>query len=183
MFRPFLPCGIAYGFAYALPMLCLWLCLWHSMLFFRRKASRRVVCIVPYRRGACQPVSAEFRRHLPFSGAGGCPRVGGGLLRRCRRPAGGVPCLSPAYPAFGLLSCPLSPQPPSPAGKGGGGMGAGKQTKGRVGGQQRRQATPADSGTARSAGNQPGKSPHHPRAAYTSSREAAVWAEARRKEG
>ena len=84
MFRPFLPCGIAYGFAYALPMLCLWLCLWHSMLFFRRKASRRVVCIVPYRRGACQPVSAEFRRHLPFSGAGGAP-VSGGLLRRCRR--------------------------------------------------------------------------------------------------
>ena len=133
MFRPFLPCGIAcgfaYGSAYALPMLCLWLCLWHSMLFFRRKASRRVVCIVPYRRGACQPVSAEFRRHLPFSGAGGCPRVGGGLLRRCRlggrwrRPTGGVLSLSPAYPAFSLLYRPLSPQPAlaersSPAGKG-----------------------------------------------------------------
>ena len=32
--------------------------------------------------------------------------------------AGGLPCLPPAYPAFGLLSCPLSPQPPSPVGKG-----------------------------------------------------------------
>ena len=29
-----------------------------------------------------------------------------------------MPSLSPAYPAFSLLSCPLSPQPPSPAGKG-----------------------------------------------------------------
>ena len=33
-------------------------------------------------------------------------------------PAGGLSFFSPAYPAFGLLSCPLSPQPPSPAGKG-----------------------------------------------------------------
>ena len=32
--------------------------------------------------------------------------------------AGGLPSLSPANPAFNLLSCPLSPQPPSPAGKG-----------------------------------------------------------------
>ena len=31
---------------------------------------------------------------------------------------GGVPSLSPAAPAFNLLSCPLSPRPPSPAGKG-----------------------------------------------------------------
>ena len=97
MFRPFLPCGIAYGFAYALPMLCLWLCLWHSMLFFRRKASRRVVCIVPYRRGACQPVSAEFRRHLPFSGAGGCPRVGGGI--------------APALQARRALAAPYGAEP------------------------------------------------------------------------
>ena len=38
-------------------------------------------------------------------------------------PAGGVPALSPPYPALSLLSCPLSPQPAlaersSPAGKG-----------------------------------------------------------------
>ena len=31
---------------------------------------------------------------------------------------GGLPALSPAHPAFSLLLCPLSPQPPSPAGKG-----------------------------------------------------------------
>ena len=48
----------------------------------------------------------------------------GGLPRRCRRggrqryPAGGLPGWSPAYPAFSLLSCPLSPRPPSPVGKG-----------------------------------------------------------------
>ena len=33
-------------------------------------------------------------------------------------PCGGLPSLSPAHPAFGLLSCPLSPRPPSPVGKG-----------------------------------------------------------------
>ena len=43
----------------------------------------------------------------------------GGLPRRCRRggcqryPAGGVPALSPACPAFRFLFCPLSPRPPS----------------------------------------------------------------------
>ena len=31
---------------------------------------------------------------------------------------GGLAFLSPAYPAFSLLPCPLSPYPPSPAGKG-----------------------------------------------------------------
>ena len=31
---------------------------------------------------------------------------------------GGLPSLSPPCPAFSLLSCPLSPRPPSPAGKG-----------------------------------------------------------------
>ena len=102
---------------------CLWLCLWHSMLFFRRKASRRVVCIVPYRRGACQPVSAEFRRHLPFSGAGGCPRVGGRIApalqaRRALAASCGGRAFFVACPAFSLLYRPLSPQPPSPAGKG-----------------------------------------------------------------
>ena len=35
-----------------------------------------------------------------------------------RHPQGGLPFSSPAYPAFGLLSCPLSPRPPSPPGKG-----------------------------------------------------------------
>ena len=31
---------------------------------------------------------------------------------------GGLPSLSPAYPAFSSFSCPLSPRPPSPVGKG-----------------------------------------------------------------
>ena len=75
-----------------------------------------------------------------FCGVRGvCP--GGGLPRRCRRggrqrypagacplcrlpalplrcPRGSVPALSPAYPAFRFLFCPLSPRPPSPVGKG-----------------------------------------------------------------
>ena len=38
------------------------------------------------------------------------------LPSRC--PAGGLPSLSPPYPAFSLLSCPLFPRPPSPVGKG-----------------------------------------------------------------
>ena len=122
MFRPFLPCGIAYGFAYALPMalpmLCLWLCLWHSMLFFRRKASRRVVCIVPYRRGACQPVSAEFRRHLPFSGAGGCPRVGGDCSGVAGAAGVGGALRGGACLVCRLLTLPLvfdfAPYPPDP---------------------------------------------------------------------
>ena len=33
-------------------------------------------------------------------------------------PAGVLLSLSPAYPAFSLLSCPPFPQPPSPVGKG-----------------------------------------------------------------
>ena len=33
-------------------------------------------------------------------------------------PGAGLPSMASANPAFNLLSCPLSPQPPSPAGKG-----------------------------------------------------------------
>ena len=51
-----------------------------------------------------------------------CPR---GACLLCRLPAlplrcprGSVPALSPAYPAFRFLFCPLSPRPPSPVGKG-----------------------------------------------------------------
>ena len=48
----------------------------------------------------------------------------GGLPRRCRRggrqryPAGGLPGWSPAYPAFSLPSCPLSPNPLPRRGRG-----------------------------------------------------------------
>ena len=67
------------------------------------------------RRGAC-PVG--WRLTLPpLSPAGACP-----LCRLpplpFRHPQGGLPFSSPAYPAFGLLSCPLFPRPPSPVGKG-----------------------------------------------------------------
>ena len=53
---------------------------------------------------------------------------------------------------------------PLPAGKSAlrarvGGMGAEKQTKGGAGRRQRRQATPADTTAAKSAGDQPGKPP------------------------
>ena len=67
------------------------------------------------------PQGAEPARHwlsLPLW----CPQ--GGVPRRCRfggrwrHPAGGLPSLSPAAPAFSLFSFPLSPRPPSPAGKG-----------------------------------------------------------------
>ena len=54
-----------------------------------------------------------------------CRRLNGGgvppalLARRALAvPSGGLPSLSPAAPAFSLLFCPLSPQPPSPVGKG-----------------------------------------------------------------
>ena len=49
---------------------------------------------------------------------------------------------------------------PFPGGEGGGGIGARKKTKGKVSRRQSGQATPTDSGTARSAGDQPGK-PHN----------------------
>ena len=48
---------------------------------------------------------------------------------------------------------------PLPAGKGVGGMGARNKTKGKVGGREKRQAPPTDSGTATSAGDLPGKPP------------------------
>ena len=119
MFRPFLPCGIAYGFAYALPMA------FHALFPAEGIPPGCLYCTISARClstgfGRISAAFAFFRRRggAPVSG-------GGGLLRRCRRggrwrcPAGGVPCLSPAYPAFSLLYRPLSPQPPSPAGKGG----------------------------------------------------------------
>ena len=62
-----------------------------------------------------------------WSAAGFCRRctrrgrarlVGGWGCRRCTQWGGGLPSLSPPCPAFSLLSCPLSPRPPSPAGKG-----------------------------------------------------------------
>ena len=68
---------------------------------------------------------------------------------------GGAPC---------IRKLKISPFPGGEGGRGDilplRGRGAGKKTKGRVGRQQTRQATPADSGTARSAGDLPGKHPN-----------------------
>ena len=57
---------------------------------------------------------------------GASPLASPGLSRkrhwdreRTTRPAGGVPSLSPARPAFSLLPCPHPPYPPLPGGKGG----------------------------------------------------------------
>ena len=41
-----------------------------------------------------------------------------GLNLQNKYPMGGLPFWLPAYPAFSLLFCPLSPRPPSPTGKG-----------------------------------------------------------------
>ena len=175
MFRPFLPCGIAYGSAYGIPC---------SFSGGRHPAGLFVL----YHIGAV--LVNRFRQN--FGGiclfpAPGVPPCRGGIApalqarRALAVPCGGVPSLLPTLP----LAYFIAPYPPDPlpAGKGGWGDGGRIKAKGRGGRRQARQATPADSGTARSADDQPGKSPHHPRAAYTSSREAAVWAESRRKEG
>ena len=54
----------------------------------------------------------------PLASPGLNPRgTGKGGEPRARR--GGLPCLSPACPAFSLLFCPLSPPPPFPGGEGG----------------------------------------------------------------
>ncbi len=54
---------------------------------------------------------------LPLASPGLNPG-GTGAGGRIARWRGGLPSLLPAYPAFSLLSCPLSPRPPSPPGKG-----------------------------------------------------------------
>ena len=127
MFRPFLPCGIAYGFAYgfayALPMA------FHALFPAEGIPPGCLYCTISARClstgfGRISAAFAFFRRRgvPPCRGGGDCSGVAGaagvgGALR------GGVLSLSPAYPAFSLLYRPLSPQPAlaersSPAGKG-----------------------------------------------------------------
>ena len=111
MFRPFLPCGIAYGSAYALPMA------FHALFPAEGIPPGCLYCTISARClstgfGRISAAFAFFRRR------GGAP-VSGGLLRRCRlggrwrRPAGGVPSLLPAYPDFSLLYRPYPPSPRS----------------------------------------------------------------------
>ena len=121
MFRPFLPCGIAYGFAYALPMA------FHALFPAEGIPPGCLYCTISARClstgfGRISAAFAFFRRR-------GVPPCRGGLLRRCRRggrwrrPTGGVLSLSPAYPAFSLLYRPLSPQPALAERSSPGGMG------------------------------------------------------------
>ena len=61
----------------------------------------------------------RYRLSLPlWCPAGGLNPRGTGYPCRCGESRGGLPSLSPAYPAFSFLFCPLSPRPPSPVGKG-----------------------------------------------------------------
>ena len=113
MFRPFLPCGIAYGFAYALPMALPMA--FHALFPAEGIPPGCLYCTISARClstgfGRISAAFAFFRRR-------GVPPCRGGLLRRCRRggrwrrPAGGVLSLSPAYSAFSFC---FSPYPPSP---------------------------------------------------------------------
>ena len=88
MFRPFLPCGIAHGFAYALPMLCL--CSAYGFAYGipcsfsggRHPAGLFVL----YHIGAV--LVNRFRQNfggICFFRRRGVPPCRGGLLRRCRR--------------------------------------------------------------------------------------------------
>ncbi len=111
MFRPFLPGGFAYGFAYGIPC---------SFSGGRHPAGLFVL----YHIGAV--LVNRFRQNFGgiclFPAPGGCPRVGGD----CSGVAGSAGvggalrgrAFFVAYPAFSLLYRPLSPRPPSPAGKG-----------------------------------------------------------------
>ena len=118
MFRPFLPCGIAYGSAYALPMLCL--CFAYGIPCSFSGGRHPAGLFVLYHIGAV--LVNRFRQNFGgiclFPAPGGAPVSGGGLLRRCRRggrwrrPTGGA-CL-----VCRLLTLPLvfdfAPYPPDP---------------------------------------------------------------------
>ena len=80
-----------------------------TLSLFRRGLRPRHPCIKPF------AALTEPAKQVP----GGVAQAGGRLpTLPFRHPQGGLPFSSPANPAFGLLSCPLSPRPPSPVGKG-----------------------------------------------------------------
>ena len=81
MFRPFLPCGIAYGFAYALPMALPMA--FHALFPAEGIPPGCLYCTISARClstgfGRISAAFAFFRRR-------GVPPCRGGLLRRCRR--------------------------------------------------------------------------------------------------
>ena len=111
MFRPFLPCGIAYGSAYGIPC---------SFSGGRHPAGLFVL----YHIGAV--LVNRFRQNFGgiclFPAPGGGAPVSGGIAPALQAPCGGR-AFFVACPAFSLLYRPLSPQPAlaersSPAGKG-----------------------------------------------------------------
>ena len=119
MFRPFLPCGIAYGFAYALPMALPMA--FHALFPAEGIPPGCLYCTISARClstgfGRISAAFAFFRRR-------GVPPCRGGIAPALQaRRALAAPCGGRAFfvacPAFSLLYRPLSPQPPSPAGKG-----------------------------------------------------------------
>ena len=107
MFRPFLPCGIAYGFAYALPMALPMA--FHALFPAEGIPPGCLYCTISARClstgfGRISAAFAFFRRR------GGCPRVGGGIAPALQAPCGGVPSLLPALP----LAYFIAPYPPDP---------------------------------------------------------------------
>ena len=120
MFRPFLPCGIAYGFAYALPMALPMA--FHALFPAEGIPPGCLYCTISARClstgfGRISAAFAFFRRRgVPpcrgdCSGVAGAAGVGGALRGAC------FLCCLPTLPLV-FAFCPLSPQPPSPAGKG-----------------------------------------------------------------
>ena len=112
MFRPFLPCGIAYGSAYGIPC---------SFSGGRHPAGLFVL----YHIGAV--LVNRFRQNFGgiclFPAPGGCPRVGGiapalQARRALTAPYGGRAFFVACLPCLWFLILPPSPRPPSPAGKG-----------------------------------------------------------------
>ena len=113
MFRPFLPCGFAYGSAYALPMALPMA--FHALFPAEGIPPGCLYCTISARClstgfGRISAAFAFFRRR-------GVPPCRGGLLRRCRRggrwrrPAGAcLVCCLPTLP----LAYFIAPYPPSP---------------------------------------------------------------------
>ena len=108
MFRPFLPCGIACGFAYALPMA------FHALFPAECIPPGCLYCTISARClstgfGRISAAFAFFRRR-------GVPRCRGiapalQARRALAAPCGDLPSLLPAHPAFSLL---YRPHPPAP---------------------------------------------------------------------
>ena len=120
MFRPFLPCGIAYGFAYALPMAL-------PMAFHALFPAEGIPPGCLYCTISARCLSTGFGRisaAFAFFRHRGCPRVGGD----CSGVAGAAGvggALRGTCLVCRLLTLPLAyfiapypPDPPSPAGKG-----------------------------------------------------------------